>query len=294
MLAGGKQKMKRFQRELINGLFVLIVGSLMSTAFEAFHLEFNLVGWSLIVLGLAVAANGYVTFAAALGSMSSAEAREEEWLKRVGTPARLDFSNTGEEPSAVRIAIEALKTIKAGSDVTMMYYVGATGGAEASEFTQAVNDARRELFSLILELLSRGRIREFKRILCFDRDAIESNHELKSGILRIGQGLGTVDRIIGDHCQRLLQTKGASVYLAPAVFQGIIGLYGTEEASMSVETVEPGAGGRRINGALIFHDPPNGEIIEQLRQLERATERQMIAVREIRFPEEETAAATGR
>ena len=33
-------------------------------------------------------------------------------------------------------------------------------------------------------------------------------------------------------------------------------------------------------------NPPNGEIIEQLRQIERATERRMVAVHKIRFPED--------
>ena len=39
-------------------------------------------------------------------------------------------------------------------------------------------------------------------------------------------------------------------------------------------------------GVSLFSDPPNGEIIEQFRQMERATERRMIVVREIRFPED--------
>ena len=36
---------------------------------------------------------------------------------------------------------------------------------------------------------------------------------------------------------------------------------------------------------MLFSAPPNGEIIEQLRQIERATEKRMVAVREIRFAE---------
>jgi hypothetical protein len=42
---------------------------------------------------------------------------------------------------------------------------------------------------------------------------------------------------------------------------------------------------------MMFHDPPNGEIIEQLRQLERTAERRMIAVHKIRFPEDEATTA---
>ena len=41
-----------------------------------------------------------------------------------------------------------------------------------------------------------------------------------------------------------------------------------------------------IMAGAISYDPPNGEIIEQLRQIERATERRMVAVHKIRFPED--------
>ena len=284
--------MKPFRRELINGLFVIVVGSLISTAFEAFYVNFDLHLWALIVVGVAVAVSGYAMLTVGLGYMASSEVREEEWLKRVGTPARLDFSNPGDGTTAVGSAIEAVKQMKPGSDFTLMYYVGAGGGAEVA--AAADGDPRVQLFSLILELLHRGTIREYKRILCFEGEIIQNNHELKSGIIRVGQGPGTIDRLMGEHCRNVLQTRGGSVYLAPAIFRGIIGLYGTEEASLSIETVDPSAGGRRVNGNFVFHDPPNGEIIEELRQIERATERQMIAVREVRFPEDETAAATAR
>ena len=54
---------------------------------------------------------------------------------------------------------------------------------------------------------------------------------------------------------------------------------------MSVDTAQP-AGGRAAFGAMFFYDPPNGEIIEQLRQMERETERRMVAVHKIVFPED--------
>ncbi len=92
--------MKAFRRELLNGLFVLVVGSLISTAFEAFHVEFDLRLWAVIIFALAVAVSGYMMFTIHLGFLAATEEREgavaeatrqreEEWLKRVGTPARL-------------------------------------------------------------------------------------------------------------------------------------------------------------------------------------------------------------
>jgi hypothetical protein len=55
---------------------------------------------------------------------------------------------------------------------------------------------------------------------------------------------------------------------------------------MSVETIDQTTGVRAVAGVMFFHDPPNGEIVEQFRQIERATERRMVAVHKIRFPED--------
>jgi hypothetical protein len=99
--------MRPVRRELLNGLFVLVLASLIHAALEAFHLKFDVHLWALIVIGVALAVSGYVVFEMALGFMASTEnrelafmaatedreraaieatrKREEEWLKRVGT-----------------------------------------------------------------------------------------------------------------------------------------------------------------------------------------------------------------
>jgi hypothetical protein len=70
-----------------------VVGALISTAFEAFHVNFDVHLWALIVMGIAIAVTGYVVFEIALGFMASSgerelkfiaasEGREKEWLKR--------------------------------------------------------------------------------------------------------------------------------------------------------------------------------------------------------------------
>jgi ribosomal protein S24E len=84
----------------------------------------------------------------------------------------------------------------------------------------------------------------------------------------------------------MMETKGCSVYVAPVVMRSIVSLYGTDKGSFTVDTTEQDTGARKINGVMFFYDPPNGEIIEQLRQIVRATERRMVAVHQIRFPED--------
>jgi len=177
---------------------------------------------------------------------------------------------------------EAVKDITPGSDYTAMYYVIPEG----AEFVSSKSAARATLYSTILEQLKRGTIREYKRILCFDRDVLANDHELKTGVLRVGEGPGTIDRTMGEHCRVMMETKGCSLYVAPAILRQIVALYGVDKVSMTVETTERDTGRRGPGAVIFFCDPPNGEIVEQFRQMERDTERRMVAVHKIRFPED--------
>jgi hypothetical protein len=210
--------------------------------------------------------------------------REEEWLKRVGTPARLELNREGEVAALFAIA-EAVKAISPGGDYTVMYYFGSEGGEESS-LLKEMNAIREKTFSTVLERLKLGTLREYKRIICFDHDVLANDHELKSGVLRVGQGPGTIDRKMGEHCRLMMGTNGCSLYVAPVLLRSVVSLYGTDKVSVSVEIAEQDTGGRMTVGSIFFCDPPNGEIIEQFRQMERATERRMVAVHKIRFPED--------
>jgi hypothetical protein len=277
--------MKPIRRELLNGLFVLVLASLIHAAFEAFHLNFDVHLWAIIALGIAMAVGGYVVFESLLAANEREEStrrREEEWLKRVGIPARYDVET-------IETVIETIKSMSPGSDYTIMFYFGADGGSQF--FTERADIRRKELYELIFEQLKRSVMREYKRIICFDNAVLEQCPELKAGILRVGEGPGTIDRMMGEHCRMMMVTKNCSLYVAPAVYRTIVALFGTDKASLAVESADQDAGGRRIAGSLIFSNPPNSEIIEHLRQVERATERRMVAVHKIIFPEDAAPAA---
>jgi hypothetical protein len=97
----------------------------------------------------------------------------------------------------------------------------------------------------------------------------------------------------------MLGTAGCFLYIAPVILQAALGLYGRDKAAVSLETIDPDDGLRKANGLMVFSDPTKGEIIEQFRRMVRATERRMVAVREIRFLEDtaidpKTRAATAR
>jgi hypothetical protein len=290
--------MNPIRRELLNGLFVLVVASLMSVAFAAFQVSFNALLWTLILLGVAVAVSGYVVFEFVLSAeqretegLKKAELRELEWLKRVGTPARFEVNQEGSMAGGDAIS-RAIQLMRPGSDYTAMVYFGPE--SYQGLMTSQLIAVREKALGLILEQQRRGVIRAYKRVICFDATVLAQDSELRSGVVRVGEERGTIDRPLGEHCRLMLQTKGCSLYVAPAVMQASVFFLGADEVAMSVDAA--GTSGRTIAGVLFFSDPPNGEIIERFREIEHTTERRMVAVHKILFPEDAapTAAVSTR
>ena len=72
------------RRELLNGLLVLVIASLLSVAFSAFQVSFNAPLWVLILTDIAIASGFYIVFELTLGFIAASDEREKDWLKRVG------------------------------------------------------------------------------------------------------------------------------------------------------------------------------------------------------------------
>jgi len=96
---------------------------------------------------------------------------------------------------------------------------------------------------------------------------LANDHELKSGVLHVGEGPRTIDRAMEEHCRVIMETKGCSLYLAPAVLRFVVCLFGVDKVQLGWDSEITGV--RNAVGVIFFCDPPNGEIIEQLRQRER-------------------------
>jgi hypothetical protein len=117
--------MNPIRRELLNGVFVLVLSTLLSAAIAAFELKFNLQVWVLIVMAVEIAIGGYVEFKFLLFH----EEREIEWLKRVGTPARLELNMTGAGAGTDPIvdAVESNATRKRLLDHALFLTAGQAG-----------------------------------------------------------------------------------------------------------------------------------------------------------------------
>ena len=141
------KKMNPIRRELLNGVFVLVLASLISAVFAAFQLHFDLQLWVLILIGIGIAVSGYVTFDIALRYMSSTEEREKEWLRRIGTPARLEMNIEG-APAGAYLTLEALSALSPGVDFTVFTYFDSQGGG-ALEVNREAYSIRNKTIGLI-------------------------------------------------------------------------------------------------------------------------------------------------
>lgn len=143
--------MKPLRRESLNGLLVLVIASLLSVAFSTFQVTFNALLWVLILMGIAIAVSGYILFEITLRVITSAENRETEWLKRVGTPARIVTRQEGESgvSSGLAVLADILKDMTPAVITPSCSMVGSEGGS-ATPFGKEGQATREKGFNLIL------------------------------------------------------------------------------------------------------------------------------------------------
>lgn len=91
-------------------------------------------------MAIAIALGGYILFEITLGVIASAEDRETEWLKRVGTPARLELGQT-EGGVGILTMVEAVRAMKPGSDITVMFYIDRDGAVAWRAPVSLVNNS---------------------------------------------------------------------------------------------------------------------------------------------------------
>ena len=84
--------MNLIRREVLNGLFVLVISTLLSAAIAAFEIKFNLQIWLLIVIGVAIAVSGYVMFEISLGSSPQRKTAKRHWPNRRGSGKKSGLS----------------------------------------------------------------------------------------------------------------------------------------------------------------------------------------------------------
>ncbi|MEM1552900.1 MAG: hypothetical protein QXH03_09585 [Candidatus Bathyarchaeia archaeon] len=234
-----------------------------------------------ILTGLIIVALlAVITLIAILFFAQRAEEREQKWLQieeRLGIPAEVVFEpiDVGTGKFYRRLSDYIRKVAPDGEIVVMAHY-GPRGGEENPRETEQYRQSRQEYSRTLLEKAKEPGI-TYRRIICFDEGP-------EQGKIRVGR----VKEWVVEHAKQMLEiqkTKPGKVTLkkGKVIFGSDIFIIRGKVAAISLDVRDP-EGRVHTDGVLIFHNPPNGDIIQQLYDLFMMVDSQSVPVN--RVPEE--------
>lgn len=176
---------------------------------------------------------------------------------QTGIPAELIFERVYESKGIYfRKLADLIKQATPGDDILIMASYGNIDGGEDPTETEDYKNARAAYSKTLLEKSKEQDIK-YHRVICFDRGAKD-----KIAVPYIKSWLE-------DHCSKMLEIKKEKpdkIFLkkseatAPA---GIV-IIGKKIGTIDIDIPNPKIGQSTTRGILIFHNPPNSQIIEQL------------------------------
>ncbi len=202
----------------------------------------------------------------------------QEWLyplgdilSRLGTPAEIDFEPTenGTGKFYKRLA-EYVCNASAGDEILVM----AQSRAGEPKETQAYQNARAEYINALQKKAREPNI-TYRRILCLENNPGE--RKIQSSQVR---------RYMLDHSREILairKTKPGQVSLktGKVLFGSDVFILKDKIAFISLDIRDPSTGYTHVDGAIVFHSPPNGQIIQHLYSLFMMTDEQSVAVESV-------------
>jgi hypothetical protein len=234
-----------------------------------------------ILTGLAfVALVAVIALIAILFFAQQAEDREDKWLRiedRLGTPAEIEFEPVDTRTGKIhRRLSNYIRKAVPGDEIVVMSHYTLRGGEENPRETEQYRQSRQEYSQTLIEKAKEPGI-TYRRIICFDEGP--------------QQGKITTGRVMEweiDHAKQMVELrkvkpgkvtlKKGKVIFGPNVF-----LIKDKLAAISLD-IHDDNGRIYTSGALIFHNPPNGDIIQQLHELFMMTDNESIPVDKV--PEE--------
>lgn len=189
--------------------------------------------------------------------------REEEGrqllFQAIGTPAELIFeradTNKGEY---YRRLINFIELASAGDEILIISQHKLNENINDQGESKERREAR-ELYSRILLQKAMEPGITYHRIICFEEGPTKG--EIKAGRLKPW---------LVEHCEKMLEIRKAkpqqiSLKKARATINADTWVISRKVGTIVVDIIDSQTGLVFTNGALIFHNPPNGRIIEQLR-----------------------------
>lgn len=237
----------------ILGLFLAQWLEIISAPF--FSTEARAILTALIVVALLVV----IALIAVLFFAQQVQNREERWLRiedRLGNPAEVEF-----EPIDIgtgrfyRRLSDYIRKAAPGDEIVVMAHCTPENPRETKHYKQA----RLEYSRTLLEKAKEPGI-TYRRIVCFDEGP-------EQGKLVTGR----VKQWMVDHAKQMLEirkSKPGKVTLkkGKVIFGPDILIIKDKLAVISLD-IRDADGRAHTDGALIFHNPPNGDVILQLYEL---------------------------
>jgi len=173
----------------------------------------------------------------------------------IGTPAELLFEPRFQNRGIwlYRLA-ELIRQASIDDEILMMAYYGPKKFVESPSETKEYIQARNQYLQALLEKSKEYGI-AYRRIMCFDESKICIEH---------------LQETMEDHCREMLKIKETkpdkiSLKVSSVVFPANILIIGKKTAAIGIDVYDPQNDLMHTEGVLIFHNPPNGQIIELLR-----------------------------
>lgn len=208
------------------------------------------------------------------------ENRENKWLRiedRLGAPAEIEFEpvdiGTGK---FYRRLSDYIRKAGPGDEIVVMAHYTPRGGEEDTRETEQYRQSRQEYSQTLIEKAEEPGI-TYRRIICFDEGP-------QQGKITAGR----VKEWMIDHAKQIVELrkvkpgkvtlKKGRVIFGPGVF-----LVKDKVAAITLD-IHDVDGRIHTSGTLVFHNPPNGDIIQQLYELFMMADNDSIPVDKV--PEE--------
>jgi hypothetical protein len=218
-----------------------------------------------------------ITLITILFFAKQAEDREHRWLQiedRLGIPAEIEFEpiDIGTGKFYKRLADYIRKT-GPGDEIVVIAHYRPRGGEESSRETEQYRQARQEYSQTLIEKAREPGI-TYRRIICFD----ESPEQIKIAVPHVKQWMI-------EHAKQMLELKKIkpgkiTLKKGRALFDPDILVIKDKLAVISLD-IRDAEGHIHTDGVLIFHNPPNGDIIQQLYELFMMADNKSLPVEEI-------------
>ena len=258
-------------------IFGLFIGEwLQIVSAPLFSSETRATLTGLVVVGLLAV----IALVAILFFAQRAEEREHKWLQiedRLGIPAEIVFEpiEIGTGKFNIRLS-DHIREAGPEDEILVMTHSTLGSGEENPRETEQYRQTLQEYSRTLLEKAKESGV-IYRRIICFDEGP-------EQGRIIAGR----VSQWIVEHAKQMLELKKSkpgkvTLKKGRVIFGPDIFIIKGKLAAISLD-IRDTDGRVHTSGALIFHNPPNGDVIQQLYDLFMMVDNESIPVD--RVPEE--------